>query len=426
MPNLSVLGAQWGDEGKGKVVDFYARHADLVVRYAGGSNAGHTLVVNGRKLAVHLLPSGVARPGTLCVLGDAMVIDPTALLTEIDDLGRVGHPIDEASLRVSGRAHLVLPYHQELDALREGGPTAIGTTRRGIGPAYEDKMARRGVRVIDLLKPARLRQRLEPALSEAAARIEQLGGAPPDLETVLARLVEQGERLRPYVADTGVLIAEAIDAGRTVLFEGAQGGLLDIDHGTYPFVTSSTTVAGGIGAGTGVGPHLLGALVGVAKAYVTRVGEGPLPTEITGEDQERVRKLGDEFGSTTGRPRRCGWLDLPALRYVVRVSGLQWLALTKLDILAGLERIPVCEAYRLRGRVIEHLPADPDDLAAVEPVYREMEGFPPLRGDERAVEELPAGARAYVQMVERALGIGVCLVSIGPAREDTIVCHALP
>ncbi len=422
MGNLSVFGAQWGDEGKGKEVDIYTDAAYVVVRYGGGNNAGHTLVIGDQTFAVHLLPSGIVREGKVCVLGDGMVINPGGLLEEIDQLERAGLTLSAERIKIGLRAHLVLPYHCEIDALREQRPGAIGTTRRGIGPAYEDRVGRRGIRVSDLLHPTRLQQRLASAMKEASARIVNLGGEPPVFDEVFAGLLEQAERLEPYIADTGAYLAAAAAAGKRLLFEGAQGVLLDIDHGTYPFVTSSHTLPAAACAGAGVGPALLGEIVGVTKAYTTRVGEGPFPTEAEEEAGELLREAGGEFGATTGRPRRCGWLDLPALRHAVRVTGMQHLALTKLDVLAGLEKIPVCEAYRLGDRVLDEYPADPDDLSGVVPVYREHEGFGPLdAGASGGFEGLPSAARAYIEMIEGETGLPVSLVSLGPERQATLV-----
>lgn len=423
MGNLSVVGAQWGDEGKGKVVDLLTTRADVVVRFAGGSNAGHTLVVDGTKIVVHLLPSGIVHRGKVCVLGDGVVVEPEGLLQELRELEALGLRPDPAGLRLSARAHLVLPYHRELDRRREGAPEALGTTQRGIGPAYEDKMGRRGLRVGDLSAPDRLRTRLSAALEHANGELERLGGSRFTVEQVLAPLLEQARQLAPFIEDTGAFLQGAMAAGQQVLFEGAQGVLLDIDHGTYPYVTSSTTLAGGAAAGAGVAPRDLGAVVGVAKAYVTRVGKGPFPTELLDQAGDRLRQQGAEFGSTTGRPRRCGWLDLPQLRYAARIGGLDWLALTKADVLAGIEQTKVCVAYRWRGKRLETPPVDADDLAQVEPIYEALTPFSgPLR-ELRDYDALPAGLRELVALIEREVGVRVGLVSLGPQREQTILRH---
>jgi len=424
MNNISVVGAQWGDEGKGKVVDLLTGFADVVVRFSGGANAGHTLVVAGQQVIVHLLPSGVIHREKTCVLGDGMVIDLSGLLEEMPQLEPLNLRPTPESLKISARAHLVLPYHRELDRLRESGRRAIGTTLRGIGPAYEDRAARRGCRVCDLLHPDRLRERLRCALEVANLRIQALGGQTMAFDPLEATLVAQAEQLRPFIVDTSLYLQRAMRANKRMLFEGAQGILLDIDHGTYPYVTSSTTLAGGACGGAGVGPHALGDVIGVTKAYVTRVGEGPFPSEAPEPEAEALRKAGHEFGATTGRPRRCGWLDLPALRYAARVAGMRYLALTKLDVLANFDRPTVCVAYQLDGQRIDSLPPDAEDLAKVEPVLQEVEGF---GGDLRGVSDfqgLPAGARDFVAMIERETDLEVCLLSVGPQRDQTILRRA--
>jgi adenylosuccinate synthase len=421
MPSLVVVGAQWGDEGKGKIVDLLAEHADLVVRFAGGSNAGHTLVVEGRRLVLHLVPSGILHQRVICLLGDGMVIDPGALLHELDELRAAGVAVGPERIRVSRRAHLVLPYHRMLDDLREERPGALGTTRRGIGPAYEDKAGRRGVRAGDLVDRERLARRLGAALDDANGRIERLGGHPLELSTLLPELTEQARRLAPYLDDTAAHLQRGLAAGRRVLLEGAQGALLDIDQGTYPFVTSSTTLPGGACAGAGLGPAQIGAVVGVAKAYATRVGAGPFPSEMPAEIGERVRRTGHEFGATTGRPRRCGFLDLPALRHAARLCGLSSLALTKLDVLAGLDPLTVCTGYRSRsGEAIAELPSDADDLDAVEPILESLPGFEGDLSSARRLEDLPAAARGYLDRIEREVGVPLSLVSLGPGRQETL------
>jgi adenylosuccinate synthase len=417
MPSLTVVGAQWGDEGKGKIVDLVASVADLVVRFGGGNNAGHTLVVDGRRVVLHLIPSGILYPDVCCILGDGMVVDLDALIAEIDVLGGELAP---RRLLISRRAHLVLPYHRALDEAHERTASALGTTRRGIGPAYEDKAARRGARVGDLLHPARLRARLAGALDEANARLARRGVEAVALEPLLQRLDGQRERLAPHIADTSLAIHRALAAGRAVLFEGAQGALLDIDHGTYPFVTSSTTIAGGAAIGGGLGPGQVGDVIGVAKAYVTRVGEGPFPTELHGAEGEALRTAGREFGATTGRPRRCGWLDLPALRYAARLSGLSSIALTKLDVLSGRGPLRVCVAYHRRGAAIDEFPSEAEDLGDLEPIYVDVPGFEGELARASCFEQLPGGARAYIELIEREVGIPVCMISVGPEREETL------
>ncbi|MFZ5786132.1 MAG: adenylosuccinate synthase [Acidobacteriota bacterium] len=419
MPNRVVVGAQWGDEGKGKVVDLLSEEADLVVRFAGGNNAGHTLEVEGRRLVLHLVPSGVLHAGKQVLLGDGMVVDPAGLLAEMDALAGAGVALPPEVLRLSVRAHLVLPYHRALDELREGGAGALGTTRRGIGPAYEDKAARRGIRAGDLLHPDRLRRRVAAALEEANLRLRARGGRPLELAPILDELAAQAGRLAPHLEETSLAIARALEAGRSLLFEGAQGALLDLDHGTYPFVTSSTTV----GSGAPLATRRVDAIIGVSKAYTTRVGEGPFPTELHGDEAEALRRRGSEYGATTGRPRRCGWLDLPALRYAARVSGLTALALTKLDILAGLPRIPVCEGYTLDGARLPDgvFPADGEDLARVQPIYRELAGFEGELAGVRAIDDLPAAVKSYLALIEREVGLPIALVSTGPGRHQTLL-----
>ena len=426
MSVVIVVGAQWGDEGKGKVVDLFTERADVVVRYGGGANAGHTLVIDGQKLVTHLVPSGVCHPGTSCVLGDGMVIDPQTLLEEIAQCQARGL-LCAGELLIGLGAHVILPYHKLIDGLREDHGAkrgkAIGTTRRGIGPAYEMKAARRGVRVRDLLRPERLRALVAANLDDLSPVIEHLGGAVPgerEIATWIDDAIAAGEKLRAHTGDAGRHVARAIADGRHVLFEGAQGCLLDLDHGTYPYVTSSSTIAAGACQSAGIGPTQIDAVVGITKAYATRVGEGPFPTELFGEAGDRLRKAGGEFGATTGRPRRCGWLDLPALRMGVRLSGMQSLALTKLDVLAGLPEVSVCVSYKLDGKELDEPPTDPEDIARAEPVYKHFEGWERLPGQAHEIGDLPAPARAYVQTISEMAGVPFCLVSVGPDRSETI------
>jgi adenylosuccinate synthase len=426
MSVVIVVGAQWGDEGKGKVVDLFTERADVVVRYGGGANAGHTLVIDGKKLVTHLVPSGVCHPGKSCVLGDGMVIDPHTLLEEISECQARGL-LCRGELLIGLGAHVILPYHKLIDGLREDHGAkrgkAIGTTRRGIGPAYEMKAARRGLRMRDLLRPERLRALVAANLDDLAPVIEHLGGAVP-LKSEIDRWIDDalaaGEKLRPHTGDAGRHVARAIGEGRHVLFEGAQGCLLDLDHGTYPYVTSSSTIAAGACQSAGIGPTQIDSVVGITKAYATRVGEGPFPTELHGEPGDRLRKAGGEFGATTGRPRRCGWLDLPALRMGVRLSGMQSLALTKLDVLAGLGEVSVCVSYKLDGTELDEPPTDPEDLARAEPVYKHFKGWDKLPSDARDIGDLPENARAYVQTIAEMAGVPFCLVSVGPDRSETI------
>ncbi len=421
MNTLVVVGAQWGDEGKGKVVDALASRADLVARYAGGNNAGHTLVVGGRKIVTHLVPSGCAYPGTLCVLGAGMVIDPEVFRQEITALQKTGMLLGD-ELRVSLDAHVIFPFHRWLDGSREdhGGNTRIGTTRRGIGPAYEAKAARRGIRVRDLLNPSRLRERLAANAVSVNAELERLGAEDRlDVEAETARAIGWAVWLKPFLCDTGDLIDESIRAGKRVLIEGAQGALLDLDHGTYPYVTSSTTLAGGACAGLGIGPTAIGGVWGITKAYTTRVGAGPFPTRLDGELGELLRRAGDEFGATTGRPRDCGWLDLPALRYAARRNGLTGLCVTKLDVLAHMPKVAICRSYEdgvLPGR---------DEFEAARPVLEFLPGWgePDLVArisEARELEDLPAAARSYLDMISEFTGVPIALVSIGPGRDQTV------
>jgi adenylosuccinate synthase len=413
-----IVGAQWGDEGKGKIVDLLAQHADLVCRYQGGPNAGHTIIVDGETFKFRHMPSGVVA-GKECVIGAGCVVDPEVFVQELDDLEARGLQAD-GLVHLSGNAHLVMPWHVAIDQASERrlGKLQIGTTRRGIGPAYADKAARLGIRVQDLLDAKILRQKIEVALAEKNVWLERVYGAEPlDLEDVAARLERVAQRLRSYVADTSLLVDRALRDGRCVLFEGAQGTLLDLDHGTYPFVTSSNPVASEAATGVGIGPNRIDAVVGVAKAYVTRVGEGPFPTEIEGPDQQRVQELGGEFGTVTGRVRRCGWLDLVALRYAVRVNGITSLALTKLDVLSSFDALPVCTAYRLRdGGVTEDFPAHQSDFHHAAPVYETLDGWgEPLDGV-GSVSDLPEAARAYIEFVERQLEVEVSLIGTGAER----------
>ena len=416
--NIAVLGAQWGDEGKGKIVDLLTPRFSIVARYQGGHNAGHTVYANGRKFVLRLLPSGILHDGITCVIGNGVVIDPQALFAEIDELAAAGIHVGDR-LVVSDKAHLILPYHRELDLLSEArrGERKIGTTSRGIGPAYEDKIARRGVRVGDLANPQSLAEAVE---HNVAARNRLIADSTMDAAQVLADLSRAWDRMRPWVKDVSVFLAQAREEKRTIMFEGAQGTLLDIDHGTYPYVTSSNATIGGVCTGLGVGPRAIDRVLGVAKAYTTRVGEGPLPTELTGEIGNRLRESGQEFGAVTGRPRRCGWYDAVAVRYAARVNGLDALALTKLDVLDDLPELQVCTSYRCRGVELRDMPGDLAQLAACEPVYETLAGWSqPTRGV-RAYHELPREARAYIARLEEITGVPAAIVSTGSGREETI------
>jgi adenylosuccinate synthase len=417
--NLAVLGAQWGDEGKGKIVDLLTPRFDIVARYQGGHNAGHTVYVNGTKFVLRLIPSGILHASVVCAIGNGLVVDPQALFAEVDELTRAGIDVT-GRLFVSDKAHLILPYHRDLDLLSEArrGERKIGTTSRGIGPAYEDKIARRGIRVGDLADPKALEQNVR---DNVLARNRLVHDSTMDWQAVLDQLVTIGKRLQPMVRDVSLMLAEALRDGRSILFEGAQGTLLDIDHGTYPYVTSSNASIGGVCTGLGVGPRAIGGVMGVGKAYTTRVGEGPLPTELTGEMGNRLRDSGNEYGAVTGRPRRCGWYDAVAVRYGVRINGLDVLALTKLDVLDGLEYIDICTAYSWGTKTLTEFPSDITQLAACEPVYERMTGWStPTRGV-REFAALPENARRYIARLEEISGVPAALVSTGSERADTIL-----
>jgi adenylosuccinate synthase len=416
--NLAVLGAQWGDEGKGKIVDLLTPHFSIVARFQGGHNAGHTVYVDGTKFVLRLIPSGILHPGVTCIIGNGLVVDLPALFAEVDELTANG--VDVASrLVISDKAHLILPYHRDLDLLSEArrGERKIGTTSRGIGPAYEDKIARRGIRVCDLMDPAGLEQNIR---DNVTARNRLVQDSTMDWRAVFDQLLVDGRRLRPWVRDVSLMLDEAMRAGQRILFEGAQGTLLDIDHGTYPYVTSSNATIGGVCTGLGVGPRAIGAVMGVVKAYTTRVGEGPLPTELPGEMGNRLRDSGNEYGAVTGRPRRCGWYDAVAVRYGARINGLDALALTKLDVLDGLDRIDICTAYRCGSRTLTEFPSDIGQLAACEPVYETMPGWSAPTKGVRRFEDLPEAARRYIARLEEVSGVRAALVSTGSERDDTI------
>jgi adenylosuccinate synthase len=417
--NIVVLGAQFGDEGKGKIVDLMTPRFALVARYQGGHNAGHTVYVSGKKFVLHLIPSGILHDGVLCVIGNGVVVDPQALFKEIEELAALGIDVGDRLL-ISDKAHLILPYHRELDVLSEArrGERKIGTTSRGIGPAYEDKIGRRGVRLCDLIDAPALADEVQ---HNVHARNQIIKDTHLDWRQVYDALLQHGERLKPWMTDVSLHLHKAMAAGQRVLFEGAQGTMLDIDHGTYPYVTSSNASIGGVCTGLGVPPQAVGGVLGVAKAYTTRVGEGPLPTELHGEMGERLRESGHEYGASTGRPRRCGWYDAVAVRYAARLNGLQAIALTKLDVLDGLERIEVAVAYRVGGRVVEEFPAALPPGEACEPIYESWPGWDaPTKGVTR-YDALPQAAKRYVARLEEVSGVPVALVSTGSDREETII-----
>jgi adenylosuccinate synthase len=421
VPATVVVGAQWGDEGKGKIVDLLAQDSDVVCRFQGGPNAGHTIVVGSETFKIRQTPSGVIS-GKTSVIGAGCVVDPQVLLEELDDLAARG--IDPSVVVVSGNAHLIMPWHVAIDQASERrlGKLQIGTTRRGIGPAYADKASRIGIRVQDVLDPKILRQKIEVALAEKNVWLERVYEVEPfDLEEIWARYAGYAERLAPYVGDVSLLVDQALRDGKNVLFEGAQATLLDLDHGTYPFVTSSNPIASGAPTGVGIGPTRIDRVLGVSKAYVTRVGEGPFPSEIDGDQQAQLRELGGEFGTVTGRERRCGWLDLVALRYAVRINGITSLALTKLDVLSEFAELPVCVRYRLRDRSeTEHFPAHQSDFHHAQPVWQVLEGWSQPLDDASSLDELPAAARAYVEFVSQALDVPIELVGVGAARERVL------
>jgi len=426
MPAVVVIGSQWGDEGKGKITDFLAEKADMVVRYQGGNNAGHTVVVDSKEFKLHLIPSGILYPGTTCIIGNGVVIDPRVLVKELDYLASQG--ISTANLRISLRAHLIMPYHIKLDELEEErkGANKIGTTRRGIGPAYMDKAARVGIRLVDLLDEeefaAKLRMNLEEK-NKLLNRVYEVEGF--EFEQIFQEYRSYVPILKEYITDTSVIIHEFLSAQKNVLFEGAQGTLLDMDHGTYPYVTSSHPVAGAACIGAGVGPSELNKTIGVVKAYTTRVGEGPFPTEMLGIEGELIRKRGHEYGTTTGRPRRCGWLDAVILRYAARINGLNLIAATKLDVLDELERIKLCVAYEYQGRVINEFPASLKVLAGCKPIYEEFEGWQTDTSSARRYEELPLKARLYLERLCELIKVPLALVAVGPNREQTIVMQQI-
>src|SRR5213594_908963 len=417
--NLAVLGAQWGDEGKGKIVDLLTPHFSIVARYQGGHNAGHTVYVNGTKFILRLIPSGILHAGITCVIGNGVVIDPQALFAEVDELTTAGIDVGNRIV-ISDKAHLILPYHRDLDLLSEArrGERKIGTTSRGIGPAYEDKIARRGIRVGDLADPAVLEQGVR---DNVAARNRLVQDSTMDWRPVLEQLLKYGERLRPWVHDVSLMLARAMREGKPILFEGAQGTLLDIDHGTYPYVTSSNASIGGVCTGLGNGPRAIDGVLGVVKAYATRVGAGPFPTELSGAMGTRLREGGSEYGAVTGRPRRCGWYDAVAVRYAARLNGLDGLALTKLDVLDGVETIQVCTGYRAGSRTIANFPADTGQLAQCEPIYESISGWDAPTKGLRRFDQLPAAARKYIARLEEVSGVPAAIVSTGSERDDTIL-----
>jgi len=428
MSAIVVVGTQWGDEGKGRVVDWLAREAQLVARFNGGDNAGHTVIAQGHTLKLHLVPSGILHPAITCLIGAGVVVNPEQLLAEMDELTALGVDVGPSRLKLSAAAHIILPTHRALDGAREvsRGGQAIGTTKRGIGPAYADKAARVSLRAGDLANPEHFAERVAETVRVHNRRLQERYDAEPlSPEQVAAEHCAYAQRLAPHLTDGSALVGEMLAAGETVLCEGAQGLLLDLDHGTYPYVTSSSTVAGSALTGLGFGPRYVSLVVGVVKAYTTRVGAGPFPTELLDEVGDRIREIGGEYGTTTGRPRRCGWLDLVILRYAARINGLDELALTKLDVLSGLERLKVAVAYERGGERTEYFPAEfgIESLAQWRPVYEELDGWAEDISEVRTRDGLPPAAREYVARIEERVGVPVTLIGVGPEREQAIVCE---
>jgi len=426
VPAIVLLGAQWGDEGKGKATDLLGDRVDYVVRYQGGNNAGHTVVIGDQKYALHLLPSGILSPNVIPVIGNGVVIDPAVLLTEIK--GLIERGIDTSKLKISTNAHLITPYHRTIDKVSERflGKSKIGTTGRGIGPAYADKINRIGLRVQDLFDPSILRQKIEAALHDKnQILIKVFNRKGITVDEVLDEYLGYAQILKPYVADTALLLDQALKSGKNVLLEGSQGTLLDVDHGTYPFVTSSNPTAGGASTGSGIGPTKITRVIGILKAYTTRVGSGPFPTELFDEDGEALRKIGGEVGVTTGRNRRCGWFDAPIARYAVRVNGLTDFFLTKLDVLTGWEKIPVCVAYEVDGVRVEELPASQTDFHHAKPIYEYLPGWKENISKAKSVDDLPNNAKEYVKFLEKVSGAPISAIGVGPGRDETIVVRDL-
>jgi adenylosuccinate synthase len=422
MANVVIVGAQWGDEGKGKVVDIYTEHAQQVVRFQGGNNAGHTLVVGDQTIILHLIPSGILHPGKRCVIGNGVVLDPKIFLGEIEGLKKKGYLKDDRQLVVDSNLHIIMPWHKAIDLAREkDADRKIGTTGRGIGPAYEDKIGRRGIRMSDLANPQVFRRKLKEVLPEKNFLLEKFfGEAPLDEEQIFAEYSGYAQQVEKYIGNCSSSLNAAIQKDENLLFEGAQGALLDIDHGTYPYVTSSSTCIGGVSTGTGVASRHITGVIGITKAYCTRVGEGPFPSELHDDMGERLRKAGHEFGSTTGRPRRCGWFDAVALREAVRLNGMTGLAITKLDVLNELESIKVCTAYSYKGQLLEEFPRDADILQECTPVYEEFDGWCSDICEAQTMADLPDAAKAYLAKLEELAGCPAVLVSVGPRRDQTI------
>ena len=420
MANVVIVGAQWGDEGKGKIVDLLTQYADLVVRFQGGNNAGHTIVLKGEKFVVHLIPSGILYQGKKCVIGNGVVLDPAVLIEEIDEIKKRGYFQDDSQLMISAETHLSLPYHRRIDVAREK-IFKIGTTGRGIGPAYEDKVVRCGIRMVDLIDEKIFREKLETNLIQKNLYLTQmLNEKGFEFSEIFDEYLQYKNRLERYVKNTSLILHEEIQKGKHVLFEGAQGALLDLDHGTYPFVTASNTLAGNACAGAGIGPTMISSVIGVAKAYTTRVGEGPFPTELQDEIGEKIRERGGEYGATTGRPRRCGWFDAVAVNHSIRVNGIREMVITKLDVLNDFDTIKICVGYRVGGQVLCHLPSNLEIMRHSEPVYEEMKGWKSEIKGARNFKDLPRHAQGYLKRIQKLIGTKITMISVGSERDETV------
>lgn len=421
MANVVIVGAQWGDEGKGKIVDLLTGDADMVVRFQGGNNAGHTIVLKGEKFVFHLIPSGILYEDKKCVIGSGVVVDPAVLLDEVNELKKRGYLKDDSQLMVSEEAHLILPYHRRIDVARDR-VFKIGTTGRGIGPAYEDKVARYGIRMVDLLNEEVFRRKLKANLLQKNVYLtEVLKEKGFEESDIFDEFLRYKREIAKYVKNTSMILYDEIQKGKHILFEGAQGALLDVDHGTYPYVTASNTVAGNACAGSGIGPTLIDSVIGVAKAYTTRVGEGPFPTELKDEVGDRIRERGGEYGATTGRPRRCGWFDAVVVNHAIRINGMEEMAITKLDVLNDFDRLKVCVGYRLNGKMIDHIPSQIERMEQAEPVYEELEGWKRDLGGVKTVSDLPVQAQRYLKRIEELTRIKITMVSVGSDRNETIL-----
>lgn len=420
MANIVIVGAQWGDEGKGKIVDLLTRYADIVVRFQGGNNAGHTIVLKEEKFVFHLIPSGILYENKQCVIGNGVVVDPAVLIEEVNELKKRGYLKDDSQLMVSEEAHLILPYHRRIDIARDR-VFKIGTTGRGIGPAYEDKVARYGIRVVDLMDEEVFRKKLKANLLQKNAYLsEVLKEEGFELSEIFDEFLRFKKQLEKYVRNTSIILYDEIQKGKHILFEGAQGALLDVDHGTYPYVTASNTVAGNACAGSGIGPTMIDSVIGVAKAYTTRVGEGPFPTELKDQVGERIREKGGEYGATTGRPRRCGWFDAVVVNHAIRINGIQEVAITKLDVLNDFDKVKICVGYRVNGKVLHHVSSNLKILESSEPIYEELDGWRKEVKGTKKISELPVQAQRYLKRIEELTNVKIAMVSVGSERNETI------